>query len=193
MRTIIATACNSGKYFRLANMLIASIHKHSYDIVDEIKVLDLGLTNDEINTLISYDKVNVIAFDSSITNKFFREYWDLKKFGWKVYFIYSLSRIYRNNNLVWVDAGVCFINNFQEVIDLINIDHIFATSIGKFTVANECIKKMNCTNIELIKSGLQAGFIGWRAGGGKQYIIDEWYRYSTYPECLLDYGNRDHR
>jgi len=44
MRTIIATACNSGKYFRLANMLIASIHKHSYDIVDEVNYCALKYT-----------------------------------------------------------------------------------------------------------------------------------------------------
>lgn len=189
MNTIVCTGCNSGMYFKCAEMLISSIYKNCYDLVDSIRVLDLGLTNDEIILLNSYDKVVVDYIPIGIKKKHYNFYWDLKNFGWKVYYINALSDMYKNCNIIWADAGICFINSIKEILDIMEDEKFFITDLGLPTnihIGNTCIKYMNVTDHELECNQVQAGLIGILSDKYK-YMIRELYNYSRIWECLVTY------
>jgi len=193
---IILTACNSGLYFRSTEMLISSIHKYSYDIVDEIKVLSLGLSHNEIQTLSSYAKTDVVQLTDDVKRNHFKEYWYLKKYGWKVHFNYKISNEYKYSNIMWVDAGICFLKEVNEIFDIIDRDHMFTVesseSVEEMTTSM-CLNTMRAEHDDKTASGVQASLVGHKSWGLYKGLIDDWYKYSKYPRCLLDYGDTAHK
>ena len=195
---IILTACNSGLYFRSTEMLISSIHKYSFDLIDEIKVLDLGLTHSELQTLSSYAKTNVVRLTDEVKRKYFKEYWYLKKYGWKVYFNYITSNEYkyRYSNILWVDAGICFLKKLDGVFDILDKDHFFiveSSDLVEEMTTSTCLGVMDAECEDRITTGIQAGLVGHKSWGLYKGLIDDWYKYSKRSECLLDYGDDNHR
>jgi hypothetical protein len=65
MKNIIVTASNT-KYFNSLLTLIASIHRDSYDLVDQIFVFDLGLDVQEQNRIKALSKVSLVNFSNDV-------------------------------------------------------------------------------------------------------------------------------
>ena len=189
---IIITATNS-LYFESLLTLISSIHKNGLNTIDKILVYNIGLTDDEINYLSKLKKVEVVFFSQNEINQH-PLFLEGKSHVYKCYCLYHSSKL--SNNILWVDSGVCFINDFKIIFEIINKDDIFLvgdTHINKTYTHSECIRIMNATESELSDNHLSSGIIGFKSNGKFQKLINESSYYSLIEGCCDgDYENHRH-
>lgn len=188
---IIITATNSPYYDSLLT-LIASIHKTSLDIVDQIFVYNLGLTESEINKLIKIHKVTVINFsdkDKASHPKFLEP----KSYVYKIHCIRFAQ--YLGNNILWIDSGAMFLKSCDVIFQKIKKEGIFLVGdIHKNSnyTHNNCIEIMNASYNEINDYQLWAGLVGYCVSGSYKIFIEEAYSYAMIPGCL-DGNQQNHR
>jgi len=187
----IITATNS-PYFESLLGLISSIHKFGYDLVDRIIVYDIGLDNSEINILKGLEKVDVIQFTEEEKN-LHPEFLVGKSHVYKNYCLQHASKF--SENVLWVDSGACFINNFDEIFEKINSEEIFFVGdihLNKTYTHDECVSIMNATEEELMSNQLWSGLVGFKSGGKYQELIDLSSEFSLTPNCCNG-NHQNHR
>ena len=124
VKNLVITATNS-PYFDSLLTLISSIHEHSFDVVDEIVVFNLGLTKTEINRLGGIEKVKVVDFTAEEMNS--HPHFMTPK--WHVYKLTCLKNGGNmGKNVLWLDSGVCAISSIKVIFDKIDQDEVFFVS-----------------------------------------------------------------
>lgn len=106
---MLVTACNT-KFFEACLTQIASVHRTSFETVDEYLVYDLGLSSDEINKLNQLQKVTVVKCPEPIVN--------VGDFAWKLDIVHSLMNR-RNTSYLYLDSGAMAMQNLSVVFNLI--------------------------------------------------------------------------
>jgi hypothetical protein len=187
----IITATNSPYYESLLG-LISSIHKFGYNTVDKVLVYDIGLTQEEINSLRNLEKVDVIEFTEDEKNSH-PEFLVGKSHVYKNYCLKHASKF--NENVLWVDSGACFINNFDEIFEKIDYEDIFLVGdihLNKTYTHDECVNIMNATEDELMSNQLWSGLVGFKSEGKYQELIDLSSDFSLVENCCNG-NHQNHR
>ena len=187
----IITATNSPYYESLLG-LISSVHKFGYELIDNITVYDIGLSEDEVRTLNNLSKVTVIQFTEA-EKMFHPEFLVGKSHVYKNYCLHHASKFI--NNVLWIDSGACFINNFNEIFDKIYDEDIFLVGdihINKDYTHSECVDIMGVTNDELMSNQLWSGLVGFKSDGKYQELINLSSMYSLIPNCCNG-NHQNHR
>jgi hypothetical protein len=188
----IITATNS-PYFESLLTLISSIHKYGFEITDKIIIYNLGLDESEINILNGLEKVEIRYFTESEIN-LHPEFLNGKSHVYKTFCLKDASRKFEN--VLWMDSGICFINNFDIMFEKINSDEIFVVGdshLNRTYTHDDCIRIMRATEDELNSNQLSTGMFGFKSGGKYQEMIDIAAAYSLVPNCCNgDYQNHRH-
>ena len=191
VKNLVITATNS-PYFDSLLTLISSIHEHSFNVVDEIVVFNLGLTKTEISRLDDIEKVRVVNFTAEEMNS--HPHFMSPK--WHVYKLTCLKNGFNmGKNVLWLDSGVCAISSIQVIFDKIEQDDIFFvidTHLTKTYTHSDCQKIMSATDSELESNIISSGIFGYKSEGRHQRIINEAHTYSLIPGCC-DGDQENHR
>lgn len=195
---IIITACNSNSeynqrnYFNSLLTLISSIHEYSFNVCDGgFYVYDIGLTENEVKTLNKIQNVYVekfpdYLFDPEYT---YSEYMDPRYHGYKCFALFSAGHKLSNpgDNILWLDSGICAVQDIKGIFDIIEKDHIFLVKDvhkNRDWTSEECVKQMNATEEELDANQLSSGVLGYRVKANYQCLIDVALNYSFYRDCI---------
>lgn len=185
----IVTAANS-PYFESLKTLIASIHKHSFDLIDQISVYNLGLCEEEINILNRFEKVKVLNFDLSLP---FEGYLVPKQHAYKCYCVYNEQ--FNSKNVLWLDAGVMLLKDIKEIFDIIDKEDIFLVGDSHLNIRftkRYCAEVMKASNEELHDVQLSSGILGYKSKGIYQKLIDEAFELSKI-EGVVNGDEENHR
>lgn len=191
VKNLIITATNS-PYFESLLTLISSVHEHSFNIVDEILIFDLGLTNDELQKLNTIQKVRVVNFTAEEKNS--HPHFMSPK--WHVYKLTCLKNsMSLGNNVLWLDSGVCALKSLDVVFNKIENEDIFLvvdTHLTKTYTHTNCQRIMSATDEELSGKILSSGIFGFKSNGRYSNMIKESYEFSLIPGCC-DGDQENHR
>lgn len=192
MKNIIVTAANA-LYFETLKTLVASIHRTSHDIVDEIVVYDLGLAQEEIKFIESWDKCRVEDLNSKFDTLPFDDYLLPKGHAYKCYCMVDIQE--PGVNLLWLDAGVMALQSLEGMFNTIDSEHIF--SVGDVWpninyTKDSCKKIMQATESELQDVQLSSGILGYKVGGTFDKLFKEAYEYSKIEGCVVG-DEQNHR
>lgn len=188
-KNIIVTASNS-PYFESLRTLIGSLHKHSFDLIDEIVVYNLGLSEEELNCLNRIEKVKVKSFDITLP---FPDYLKPKQHAYKLYCVYNEQ--FNAKNIFWLDAGVMILQDIKEIFDIIENEDIFLvgdTHLNINFTKRYCAEVMKATDKELHDVQLSSGILGYKSGGKYQELINQAYEYSKI-EGVVNGDEENHR
>lgn len=190
-KNVIITATNS-PYFDSLLTLISSIHEFSFNIVDEIIVFDLGLTQDELSRLEKIEKIRVTQFTASERNS--HPHFMSPK--WHVYKLTCLKNGFElGENVLWLDSGVCALSSIDVIFNKIEKEDIFFVIDEHLTstyVHNDCKRIMSATEKELNSKILSSGILGYKSQGKYKDLINEAYTYSLIQGCC-DGDQENHR
>lgn len=191
VKNVIITATNS-PYFDSLLTLISSIHEHSFNIVDEIVVFNLGLTQTELSRLDGIEKVRVVNFSAEEMNS--HPHFMTPK--WHVYKLTCLKNGFNlGENVLWLDSGVCAISSVDVIFKKIEQDEIFFVIDVHLTETythSDCQKIMSATEDELQSNIISSGIFGFKSEGRYKNIVNEAYTYSLIPGCC-DGDQENHR
>jgi len=189
-RTII-TATNS-LYFDSLLTLISSIHKYSFNLVDQIFVYNLGLSQDEIDKLETIKNTTVLNFSNDVKNSH-PKFMEPKSYVYKTYCLYDAKRF--GSLILWIDSGAMLLKSAESIFNSIQQDDIFLVGDShknKDYTHSNCRLVMNASEEELQDNQLWAGLVGYKYQGKYQDMINEAFRYSMIPGCL-DGNQENHR
>lgn len=190
-KNLVVTATNS-PYFESLLTLISSVHEHSFNIVDEILVFDLGLTNDELEKLKKIQKVTVVNFTAEEKNS--HPHFMSPK--WHVYKLTCLKNTMSlAENVLWLDSGVCALKSLDVIFDKIENEDIFLVidvHLTKTYTHTNCQRIMSATDEELSGKILSSGIFGFKSNGRYSNMIKESYEFSLIPGCC-DGDQENHR
>lgn len=177
MNNIVITAANA-KYYNSVLTLIASIHKHSFDLIDQIFVFDLGLDTSERKRIEKASKVSVVDYPSHVNT-------NPKDYAFKCYSIYWGQDF--GKNVFWLDAGAMALKSIENIFNIINEEGIFLVGdVHKncnFT-HDKCRDIMQATKEEMRDTQLSAGILGYKSNGPFQQLINDAYKFSQIKECI---------
>lgn len=188
---IVITATNSAYYDSLLT-LIASAHRTSTDVIDQIYVYNLGLNDSEIAHLQKLHLVQVINFTQNDINSH-PKFLEPKSYVYKIHCMKYSQTL--GNNILWIDSGAMLLKSCTSIFSQIDTNHIFLVGdihLNKNYTHADCIKHMCATSKELNDTQLWAGLLGYKSNGKYQHVIDEAYQYSMIPGCL-DGNQENHR
>jgi hypothetical protein len=192
MRKILVMSFNH-KYYNAGLTLIASIHRYSYDTVDEIVIYDLGLTAREIRYLNLCQKVRVVAYPE-VVKSFFPGFMKPGNFAWKPFVIKDIGQ--NEGDLVfYLDAGIVALKDIKIIYDLIKTEEIFLvqdSQLNQKWTTPEAFELMNASDEEKAGRQLCAGILGYKVGGKYQALIDDAYHYAQ-NEAIICGDRKKHR
>jgi hypothetical protein len=175
---IIITASNA-KYFNSLKTLIASIHRESFDLIDQIFVFDLGLSEEERRGISAVSKVTVVDFPDGVNM-------DPSDYAFKCYAVHWGSE--KGNNVLWLDAGVMALGPIDEMYEIIENDNVFLVEDRNHRniswTHEKCREIMQATDSELNDFQLSAGILGYKKNGKYQSFINDSYEFSKIKECI---------
>ena len=181
-KNIIITATNSF-YFQSLLTLISSIHEFSFDIVDEIVVFDLGLTEGELHQLEKIEKIKAVQFSDEERNS--HPFFMLPK--QHVYKLTCLKNAFEmGENVLWLDSGVCALSSVKEIFEKIQQEDIFFVidiHQTKTYTHKKCQSIMGITEKELESKIISSGIFGFKSSGKYKNLIEEAYTYSLIEGC----------
>lgn len=189
MKNILITACNQ-EYFNACLTLIASVHRTSFNIIDEIYIYNLGLDEKSIQLLNKLKKVKVIFFED-LKEKYPRMdikdyYSNPKQFAYRGILRHFSGK--EGDLVFWLDCGALFLKSAKEVYDLIKNDDIFIvrdTNNKNFSWTHpKCVNIMNASKEELSDYQICSGIFGYKKGGKYQKLIDEALEFHYLKECV---------
>lgn len=185
MKNVIVTASDS-KYFNSLATLVASIHRESFDLVDQIFVFDLGLSEHDRSVASKWSKVSVVDYPSDVNS-------DVKDYAFKCYSIYWAKD--KSKNVFWLDAGAMALKPIDKIFEIIENEGIFMVGdihLNKNFTHDKCIEIMNASDSEMNDTQLSAGILGYKSGGPFQSLIDEAYKFSKIKDCISG-NDQNHR
>jgi lipopolysaccharide biosynthesis glycosyltransferase len=186
MNNIIVTASNT-KYFNSLLTLIASIHRDSYDLVDQIFVFDLGLDVQEQNRIKALSKVSLVNFSNDVNTS-------PSDYAFKCYAVHWGAE--KAENILWLDAGVMALGPIDEMYDIIENNNIFLVEDKNHRNSRwtheKCREIMKASDSELNDFQLSAGILGYKKNGKYQSFINDAYEFSKIKECISG-SSENHR
>jgi len=191
-KNVIVTGANS-PYFESLLTLINSIHKDSFDLIDNIIVYNFGLDQTEISKLKILKKVSVKNIE-----KKFPIYEKISSVKTKCHFLKMFTlfdAMTYSENILWLDAGACALKSLEPIFLSIEIDEIFLvgdTHLNKNYTHRKCIEIMGATEKELLDKQLWSGLVGFKSNGKYKHIITEGWEYSQIDGCI-DGFEENHR
>lgn len=192
MKNIVITAANS-LYFETLRTLVASLHKTSFTVVDEIVVYSLGLDVEEIKQVESWAKCKVENLITKFDVLPFDDYLLPKGHAYKCFCLVDIQE--SDTNILWLDAGVMALKNVKEIFDIIETDHIFCVGdehLNKNFTKDSCIEIMQASESELEDTQLSSGIIGYKVNGKFDTLFQEAYNFSTIEGCVVG-DEQNHR
>ena len=126
------TGANSAYFKRLMN-LIGSLHKTNYESLEQVAVFDLGLTQKEIDTLKSIDKVSVYSLQKTHPDqlKYFTLPTGQRWFGWYAWKPVIIKQaLDMFPSVLWLDAGTTVLKPLDALFEYINSTGYFICTIG---------------------------------------------------------------
>jgi hypothetical protein len=189
----LVTACTE-EYAEAALTLVASVHRTSSDLVDEIVVYDLGLTGESRARLEEAEGVALRDFPPAAYSVY-RGYMAPRSYGWKMW-IFSEARRYSEEgaSVLWMDAGAMLVRSAAPIFEAIGRDGVFASS-HDIDDGNDLTEQRWTTPLALERMGATAEeraarqacgcIFGWTVGGPFQQLVDEAFEWSRDPEILL--------
>lgn len=184
-KNIIITAANN-KYYNSLLTLIASIHRESFDLVDQIFVFDLGLDGNERKRVEGLSKVSVVDYPDDVNANVY-------DYAFKCYSIFWGQN--HGENVFWLDAGAMALKPVDKIFEIIENEGIFLvgdTHLNCNFTHNKCREIMKATDSEMNDNQLSAGILGYKSNGPFQSLINEAYEYSKIKECIGG-GEQNHR
>lgn len=178
MKNIIVTAANS-PYFNSLATLVASIHRHSFDLIDQIFIFDIGLSQEDRSTASTWSKVSIVDLPNDIDST-------PKQHVYKCYCVHWAKN--QAEKILWLDAGVMLLKSIDQIFKIIQDEDIFL--VGDPDHKNErwthedCRLIMKATQEELGAQQLSSGILGYKSQGGYQQLIDDAYAYSKINGCV---------
>ena len=133
------TGCNSSYFGKVLN-LIGSIHKVNFNELGEIAVFDLGLTQQEIDTLATIEKVSVHSLEK--THPDLLTQFELPS-GFKVLGWYAWKPVILKQALdlfpyvLWLDAGTTVFKPLDNLFRHIVYQGYFLATIGNENTNNQ--------------------------------------------------------
>lgn len=191
-KNIVFTASNNHRdYFYRLLVLIAAIHRTSYNTVDEIVVYNLGFGEAMKKLLEGYEKVRVEEFPDEIAN-IYAGYLQADMFAWKCYVLRKAAE--EAENVLWLDAGIAPLEDLSGIFGIIENEEVFFVdnSDGHYIenlTKDEVLEKLNVTSEE--RKGLMvcAGIVGYSSGGSYRKLFDEAFELSRIKEII--YGPKN--
>ena len=186
----IITATNSLYYDSLLT-LISSIHKTSINIIDQIFVYNLGLSDLEINNLKRIKKVTILEFSDTDKN-LHPKFMEPKSYVYKIYCMKQGSNF--SENILWIDSGAMLLKSCENIFDIIQKNGIFLVGDNhknKDYTHSDCIRIMCATEKEINDFQLWAGVVGYNKTRYFNFI-NEAFKYAMIPGCL-DGNQENHR
>ena len=189
---ILITGANSA-YFESLLTLISTVHKYSFDVVDQIIVYNFGLDLSEVSRLETLSKVMVVDVDKNNT-----VYQSISSVKIKCYFLklFALTNATSyGKNILWIDSGACVLRNIKEIFDEIESKDIFLVGdihLNKNYTHKRCVEIMNATKDELNDRQLWAGLVGYKHNGIYSNYINESWGFAQVDGCI-DGFDGDHR
>jgi len=177
MKNIIITTANTSFYNSLLT-LIASVHNHSFDLVDQIFVFDLGLNENQIENIKTLSKVSIVTYPQHVNIS-------PKEYAYKCYCNYWAQD--HADRSFWLDAGTMLLQPIDEIFNIIEEEEIFLVGdkhLNKDFTHDQCSKIMKATDSELNDVQLSAGIFGYKTGGKYQSLINEAYQFSKIDGCV---------
>lgn len=169
-------------YFHGLLILINSVYKYMRNDISKIYVCNFGLLDYQINMLNEYNKVSIIEVPKHIYDKF--DSLNIKHYKYYCYRQYLLTELLnskQNTNILWLDAGVCFIDNAREIYSIINDYGIYVVEHDDQNIGNWInkifIEKLNVQDYELNNSMIFGGNIGINTDSSFKNIFYETYNY----------------
>ena len=189
---IVITAAND-LYFESLKTLISSIHKHSFDTVDQIFVYDLNLCDENKAILLKMQNVTLLNF-LKISPLPYRDYLLPSGHAYKLFCVYDAQEM--GKNVLWLDAGVMILKDIKEIFDIIEREEIFIvgdTHLTRTFTKRKCSEIMNATDAELDDTIISSGILGYKSFGKYQTLINEAFEYSKIEGCVVgDEENHRH-
>jgi hypothetical protein len=184
-KNIIITA-GDNKYYNSLLTLIASIHRESFDLVDQIFVFDLGLDGNERKRVEGLSKVSVVDYPDDVNTNVY-------DYAFKCYSIFWGQN--HGENVFWLDAGAMALKPVDKIFEIIENEGIFLvgdTHLNCNFTHDKCREIMKATDSEMNDNQLSAGILGYKSNGPFQSLINEAYEYSKIKECIGG-GEQNHR
>jgi hypothetical protein len=180
---IVYTAASSEYYDSLLT-LISSIHEYCNETVDRVVVYDIDLSSEQKDNLSNLLKVELRS-DSIKYDSAFREDYMFK-------LIILKDSLKENGNVLWLDAGVCCLQDIKCIFNIIESEGIFCvedhTQINATWTNSNCKEKMSVTSTELDQHQICSGIFGYTPGSIYSRLIEEAYEYGM-QGCTK--GSRD--
>jgi len=174
---IIITASNA-LFYNSVLTLVASIHRESLDLVDQIFVFDLGLKENQRDRLNGLSNVSVVNFPEGVDI-------EPKQHVYKCYAVHWGKD--HGKNIFWLDAGVMLLQSIDEIYNIIDKEEIFLVGdhhLNRDFTHNECREIMSASETELNDVQLSSGILGYKSGGKYQSLINEAYDFSQIDGCV---------
>ena len=189
---IVATAFNnSGEYFISGCTMIEHVLCFSNDVVDQIIVFNLGLSEEEKKTINAYPKTQVVEF----TEDPYEGYNDCmtdeqtsqsRNHVWKCGAVHHAQQY--GKNILWIDSGIAPFTNVAKVFEVIKRDGLFFSSDQRWRndwrTSENYHRGIGLTEEEAGKFQVFAAVLGWQSGGPHQKVIEEIYRVSLDAETI---------
>jgi hypothetical protein len=188
MKKIVATVFNS-PYYLSGLGLIASIHRNSYDSVDEIIVYDLGLTNRELELLNKCAKVKIIGFPDAVKG-YYDGYLEPRQHAYKLWVVKDAGNY--GELIFFLDAGIAVLHDLQPVFAQIEKEEIFLVQDIHLNIDwthQRALELMNASEKEKYGKQLSSGILGYKQNGKYRTLIDEAFVYSQNKEIV--HGNHE--
>ena len=194
---IIITGASDNHYLTLINMINSFI---KYNDNHKLIIYNLGLEEIKWNNIKEkYNNQNFIfkIFDYSKYPEWFNINIEAGQYAWKPTIIYNTFLEYKEEIIVWMDAGNLIYENLKKMEQFITENHIYSSissgDIKKWTHPST-IQYMNCSNVyEENRNGACLGF-DTKIDFVKDFI-KEFYNCSQDKNCIAPEGSsrKNHR
>jgi len=181
---VLITACNS-RFYTSCLTMISSIHRTSWDAIDEILIYNLGLHHREKQILNSLAKTRVLEFPDYV-NEFYPGYLESKQYAWKMCIIKEGGNY--GDKVLWLDSGIVCLRNIQEIYDEIEKEDIFLVDnkywLIKHHLSSDCERVMQVTEEEKNAPMISGGIQGYKVNGRYQGYVDDGFEWSRVKEAV---------
>ena len=193
----IITGASDNHYLTLMNMIDSFI---TYNDRHKLIIYNLGLEDTKWNNIKEkYNNKDFIfkIFDYSKYPEWFNINIEAGQYAWKPTIIYNTFLEYKDELLVWMDAGNLITDNLQKLEEFLINNYVFS-GISSGTIKDwthpSTIQYMNCINInEENRNGACLGF-NTNIDFVKD-LITEFYNCSQDKDCIAPEGSsrKNHR
>jgi len=181
-------------YYQGLNVLVESVNRYDKEnIIDKIVIVDFGLNKEHKDNLIKNSKVEFMELPKTIFDYFNKD--NIGRFKYYCYRSYIMSEIFfywKNSfNLLWLDAGVCFIDNPKEIFDIIENENIFVVEHDDCytgdAIPMNALKVLFPREKELRSTICFGGICGYKKDSIYELIFKQIFNYSLNLELIKSF------